>query len=212
MISSLNTIEEFNQLFIDAPSEQRDLFLPYDELTCHALTNNRIEELRVVLEDTDHDYEHHSNVYRLVHGEIEGSSYTFDSTYASNYLPLVYPYSKKSFMKQFFPEVLPSILNHVLSYMKATHRLIQLGNGSGKAMVLFAAPFTEEDLLHLKPIDYQTVISFLVNTTSLINNQQADINFLLEENKNLKTINNTLSLEHEQMQNTRAQDYLTTWR
>jgi len=72
--------------------------------------------------------------------------------------------------------------------------------------------FTEDDLLFLKPMHYATVIESLVNITSLINNQQADIKFLLEQNQELKTNNTILSFEHQAMNNARVQDYLTTWR
>jgi hypothetical protein len=96
--------------------------------------------------------------------------------------------------------------------MKTTSRLIQIGAGKGKALMFNLNLFTEDDLQFLKPLQYQHVIEAMVNVTALVNNQQADIKFLLDQNQELQTTNTILSLEHQAMNNARVQDYLTTWR
>jgi hypothetical protein len=206
MITVIDTLEQFNDRFINFNDSQRtDFFLPLDSMVNDALVNNRIEELRIILEDNDNSYSYYEDLYNLNYSPLT------EHQYISNY-SLLYPYSKNNFIKQFFNDMLPSLSNHVLSYMKTTSRIVQIGAGKGKGLMLNPVSFTEDDLQFLKPLQYQHVIEAMVNVTALVNNQQADIKFLLDQNQELQTTNTILSLEHQAMNNARVQDYLTTWR
>ena len=206
MITVIDTLEQFNNRFINFnDSENNDFFLPLDSMVNDALVNNRIEELRIILENTDNSYSYYEDLYNLNYSPLT------EELYISNYY-LVYPYSQNNFIKQFFDDMLPSLSNHVLSYMKATSRIVQVGAGKGKALMFSLTPFTEDDLQFLKPLQYQHVIEAMVNVTALVNNQQADIKFLLDQNQELQTTNTILSLEHQAINTARVQDYLTTWR
>jgi len=206
MITVIDTLEQFNDRFINFNDfDDNDFFLPLDSMVNDALVNNRIEELRIILENTDNPYSYYEDLYNLNYSPLT------EALYISNYY-LVYPYSKNNFIKQFFDDMLPSLSNHVLSYMKATSRLVQVGAGKGKALMFSLTPFTEDDLQFLKPLQYQHVIEAMVNVTALVNNQQADIKFLLDQNQELQTTNTILSLEHQAINTARVQDYLTTWR
>lgn len=206
MITVIDSLDEFNDRFINFNDPAKtDFFLPLDSMVNDALVNNRIEELRIILEDTNNSYSYYEDLYNLNYSPLT------EELYMSNYY-LVYPYSKNNFIKQFFDDMLPSLSNHVLSYMKTTSRLVQIGAGKGKALMFSLTLFTEDDLQFLKPLQYQHVIEAMVNVTALVNNQQADIKFLLEQNQELQTTNTILSLDHQAMNNARVQDYLTTWR
>jgi hypothetical protein len=206
MITVIDSLEEFNDRFINFNDPQKvDSFLPFDSMVNDALINNRIEELRIILEDSDNSYSYYEDLYNLKYSPLT------EAQYISNY-SLVYPYSKNNFIKQFFDDMLPSLSNHVLSYMKTTSRIVQIGAGKGKGLMINPVLFTEDDLLFLKPLQYQNVIEAMVNVTALVNNQQADIKFLLDQNQELQTTNTILSLEQQAMNNARVQDYLTTWR
>lgn len=206
MITIIDSLEDFNDRFINFNDPQKvDFFLPFDSIVNDALINNRIEELRIILEDSDNSYSYYEDLYNLNYSPLTQQQYSSDYS-------LVYPYSKNNFIKQFFGDMLPSLSNHVLSYMKTTSRIMQIGPGKGKGLMLNPILFTEDDLQFLKPLQYQNVIETMVDVVSLVNNQQADIKFLLEENEQLKTNNTILSLEHQAMNNARVQDYLTTWR
>jgi len=57
MISVIDSLEEFNDRFINFNDPQKvDFFLPFDSMVNDALVNNRIEELRIILEDPDNSY------------------------------------------------------------------------------------------------------------------------------------------------------------
>jgi hypothetical protein len=213
MISVIDSLEEFNDRFINFNDPQKvDLFLPFDSMVNDALVNNRIEELRIILEDSDNSYSYYEDLYNLNYSPLTEEQYSSSTILVSSNHSLVYPYSKNNFIKQFFDDMLPSLSNHVLSYMKATSRIVQVGAGKGKGLIINPLSFKEDDLQFLKPLQYQSVIESMVNVTALLNNQQADIKFLLEQNQELKTNNTILSLEHQAMNNARVQDYLTTWR
>jgi hypothetical protein len=211
MITSLQTLAEFNNKFIIDLQSKSELFLPLDSMTNDSLVNNRIEELRIVLQDSDNSYNYYEELYNLNYSPLTEQIYSINSSF-SEQTPFVYPFSKKQFAKQFFSDCLPSLFNHVFSYMKSTTRIIQIGTGQGKALIFYPSMFTEDDFQFLKPIQYQSVIEAMVDVTALVNNQQADITYLLQENLALKSINSELLAEIDSMQNTRVQDYLTTWR
>lgn len=213
MISVIDSLEEFNDRFINFNDPQKvDFFLPFDSMVNDALVNNRIEELRIILEDSDNSYSYYEDLYNLNYSPLTEEQYSSSTILVSSNHSLVYPYSKNNFIKQFFDDMLPSLSNHVLSYMKATSRIVQVGAGKGKGLIINPLSFQENDLQFLKPLQYQSVIESMVNVTALLNNQQADIKFLLDQNQELKTNNTILSLEHQAMNNARVQDYLTTWR
>jgi hypothetical protein len=211
MIASLQTLLEFNNKFITDLQTKSEFFLPLDSMTNDALINNRIEELRIVLQDSDNSYNYYEELYNLNYSPLTDQSYSDNSSF-SEQTPFVYPFSKKQFAKQFFSDCLPSLFNHVFSYMKSTTRIVQIGTGQGKALVFYPVLFTQDDFHHLNPIQYQSVIEAMVHVAALVNNQQADITYLLQENLALKSINSELIAEIDNIQNTRVQDYLTTWR
>jgi hypothetical protein len=65
MIASLQTLLEFNNKFITDLQTKSEFFLPLDSMTNDALINNRIEELRIVLQDSDNSYNYYEELYNL---------------------------------------------------------------------------------------------------------------------------------------------------
>lgn len=211
MIFKIETLKEYNDIFIERIISS-DLFLPIDDITLDALHNNRIESLREIVENSDnHDYSYYSDLYLLQHSPLT-PSFLFSSPLSESSIPYLYPYSKTSFISSFYPDVFPSLLNHVFTYMKETGRMIHIGQGAGKALILYPVLFSDSDFESLLPTSYSEIVSSTVNVVSMITQQQADISYLIKKNAELTAKIQELTNLNNDIQRMREQEYLTTWR
>jgi len=211
MISTVSTIEEYNNLFIDSLISSPDLFLPLDHLVTDAIINDRISILREI-HSSDLDYQHHVDLYNSEFGIGADSLYPTSSPYSSNYRALVYPHSRIAFIEKFYSNIFPSISNKVFSYMKESGRLFTIGNGPGKCVIVYPAYFSAEELSSLSLISYSQAVLASVEINALITNQQADISYLIKQNAKLQQQVEQLTSTQQELQNARTEDYLTTWR
>jgi len=211
MISKIKTLKEYNEIFIERIISS-DLFLPIDDITLDALHNNRIDSLREIVENRNtNEYSYYSDLYLYFHSPLT-PSFIVSSPLSDSIIPYLYPYSKTAFISSFYPDVFPSLLNHVFNYMKQTGRMIHIGQGAGKALILYPTLFSESDFEFLIPTSYSEVVSSTVNVVSIITQQQADIAYLLKTNTELTLQIEELTNLNNNIQRMREQEYLTTWR
>lgn len=213
MIDQITSLEDYNSIFFERIINSSNSFLPLDDLSLDALFNDRIESLRFILEDENNeDYSHYVDLYNLAYSPLN-PSFSYSSPYSEEgIIPYLYPYSKSSFINSFYPDVFPSLVNHVISYMKQTGRLIHIGKGQGKALIIYPVLFQEQDYSFLSPMSYSSIVSSTVNIASIITQQQADISYLTKIILNLEEQISLLKSKNQDLETMRVNDYLTTWR
>lgn len=124
-----------------------------------------------------------------------------------------FPYSKKEFISAFYYNVTPVLLESILDLMKSTGRLVQIGGGSGKAMVIKCQPFTETHLSHFpQPIDpshaIQSITNLLSSLSSSFSNDDFYVNYISKQDEIISHLNSRI----EQLENKVNSIYQTTWR
>jgi hypothetical protein len=212
MINQFQSLEDCNSIFIQRLITSSDSFLPLDDIALDALANDRIDSLRYILEDEeDQQYSYYSDLYNLSYSPLNTQN-NYSSPYSENVVPYFYPYSKASFISSFYPDVFPSLVHLVLSYMKQTGRLIHIGKGQGKALIIYPVLFQEQDYNYLVPISYSSIVSNTVNIATMITQQQADISYLLKIISFLESELEQLKVQNKDLETMRVNDYLTTWR
>ena len=211
MITELSSIEEYNRLFIDSLTSSPDSFLPLDTLVSDAIANDRISILPEI-QSSDLDYNQHVESYNSEFGPLSDNGYSPTSPFSANYAPLVFPYSRIAFIEKFYNDIFPSISNKVFAYMKQSGRVITIGSGPGKCVIVYPSYFTQEELSSLSLISYSQAVLASVEINALITNQQADINYLIKQNAKLEQKIEELLSTQQSLQSARTEDYLTTWR
>jgi hypothetical protein len=213
MINQVNSLEDFNSIFIQRIINASDSFLPFDDIASDAITNDRIESLRYILQDEENkDYNYYSDLYNLSYSPLDTTSFVSPSPYLDQVISYFYPFSKSSFINAFYPDVFPSLVNQVISYMKQTGRIIHIGKGHGKALIIYPVLFQEQDYSYLLPLSYSNIVSSTVNIANIITQQQADISYLLKTINTLQEELSFLKTQNQNLETMRVNDYLTTWR
>lgn len=216
MISKITSLSEYNSLFIQKIIDSKDSFLPLDQLTSDSIKNDRIIVLRSIYESIssqENDYDFHVNFYNSNYGPLSEDIHFPLSRSSNGSNAYVYPYSRTNFIDKYYSNILPSLVNKALIQMKDSNRIISIGSGAGKCVIIYPDLFDEEEYTQFSSTyNYSQAVLDTVNIHSLLASQQADINSLIKQNQILTDQIKKLESENIKISVARAEDYLTTWR
>ena len=145
IINNILDLSTANQLIIEPLLKNEQTLLPLDQFTHACIINERIDFLRTTTEAT-RTYDEYIAEYINQTGILDNDCSTYGITAFPEVSQVVYPFSKNQFFKAFYPNIIPSVINAYFSYMKTTSRIIQIGSGVGKCLLIKPVYFTEEDL------------------------------------------------------------------
>jgi hypothetical protein len=214
IISSIDSLQQLNQISYDQFLES-DL-INFDLVSAHIINNNMYSNLRSALQIES--YSNFSN--RLItEYSIELATSETLATFET-YAPVAdgvnyyfYPYSIKEFTAQFFSNIVPSLSESIINLMKSTGRIIQIGGGSGKAIIIKTQPMTQ---VHFDSIPKQTSPH---QSILEINNAVSSLNSYIQNNEYLHKVieekDQTIAQLHSQIDELNRKVlsvYQTTWR
>jgi hypothetical protein len=98
--------------------------------------------------------------------------------------------------------------------MKNTNRIIQIGSGAGKCLLIKPVNFTEDDITAMKSLDvsYSTMSQLLVQATDHLAKQEADIKFLLDKVEVSQGYSKLLEKKVEILESQLVNNTMYTWR
>lgn len=231
IINSIKDLDHLNYLccdqFIDTDNCNR--FLQFDNIAAYVIHSGTYNTLRTYLDD-GHDYSDYLSHLIETYPEVNFNNTTSDtepvlssvdvlSTYEL-YAPLssnagyyFFPYSKKEFISAFYSNVTPTLLESIFELMRSTGRLVQIGGGSGKAIVIKAEPLMP---LHMSRFSQQIdpaqsieQINSLTSTlSSVISDVQFYIDYIAHQDDRILQLQNTI----EDLKSKINSAYQTTWR
>ncbi|MDA0763717.1 MAG: hypothetical protein O3A39_04710 [Proteobacteria bacterium] len=177
IIDSITTLNEANQLIINPLTNNN--FLPLDTFTYDCIKNDRIDFLRQTTE-SENTYDEKASEYYALH-ECGDVPEDYGITAYPEISQFIYPYSKINLFKTIYPKILPSVINLYFNYMKNNNRVIQIGSGVGKCLIIKPVLFTKEDVDIIKDLDtpYSALAKLLVLATDHLAKQENDIKYLL---------------------------------
>lgn len=181
IINNITDLTQANEIINSILNNTND-FLPLDQFTHNCIINDRIDYLRNVA-GGEHTYDEYVASYVTEYGELTNDYLGYGITEYPEVFQMIYPFSKNQFFKTFYPNILPSIMNIYYSYMKKNNRIMQIGSGVGKCLLVKPVYFTEDDINIIKSLDvnYSTMSNLLVQATDHLAKQETDIKFLLDK-------------------------------
>jgi hypothetical protein len=194
IINNITDLATANELIIQPLLKNEHTLLPLDQFTHACIINERIDFLRTTTE-ASLTYDEYVAEYIQQTGILDNDHSNYGITAFPEVSQMVYPFSKTQFFKKFYSNVVPSVANLYFTYMKNTNRIIQIGSGVGKALLIKPVQFTEEDFTVIKSLDvpYTSMAQLLVQATDHLAKQEADIKFLLEKISDSDSIINNLN-------------------
>jgi hypothetical protein len=194
IINNITDLATANELIIQPLLKNEHTLLPLDQFTHACIINERIDFLRTTTE-ANLTYDEYVAEYIQQTGILDNDHSNYGITAFPEVSQMVYPFSKTQFFKKFYSNVVPSVANLYFTYMKNTNRIIQIGSGVGKALLIKPVQFTEEDFTVIKSLDvpYTSMAQLLVQATDHLAKQEADIKFLLEKISDSDSIINNLN-------------------
>jgi hypothetical protein len=146
--NSITDLVQANEI-IDSILNNTNELLPLDQFTHNCIINDRIDYLRHVA-SANHTYDEYVASYVTEHGELTNDHLNYGITEYPEIFQMIYPFSKNHFFKTFYPNVLPSVMNSYYSYMKKNNRVMQIGSGAGKCLLIKPVYFSEDDLFKIR--------------------------------------------------------------
>jgi hypothetical protein len=213
IINNITDLAAANELIIQPLLKNEHTLLPLDQFTHACIINERIDFLRTATE-ANLTYDEYVAEYIQQTGILDNDHSNYGITAFPEVSQMVYPFSRTQFFKKFYSNVVPSVANLYFTYMKNTNRIIQIGSGVGKALLIKPVQFTEEDFTVIKSLDvpYTSMAQLLVQATDHLAKQEADIKFLLEKISDsdfiINNLNDKISFLESQVINTTTY----TWR
>lgn len=212
IINNITDVASANKLIIDPLLSGDPSILPFDQFTHACIINERIDFLRLTTE-ASRTYDEYIVDYIDQCGVLDNDHSTYGITAFPEVSQVVYPFSKTHFFKTFYSNVLPSIANLYYSYMKNTNRIIQIGSGVGKCLLIKPVNFTEDDITVIKSLDvsYTTMSQLLVQATDHLAKQETDIKFLLEKIEVSQSYSKLLEKKVEILESQLINNTMHTW-
>lgn len=185
IIDNIKDLHAANEIILSPLLINTLSLFPFSKFTYDCIINNRIEYLRQVEERIDserYDLENDISTYVASYGELIDLPESYGITDYPDYPQKVFPFSKTQFFNTYYSNVLPSIFNNFFTYMKNTNRIIQIGSGVGKCLLIKVVPFEQNDFVALQAMDYNysELAKLLVQATNHLAKQETDIKFLTQ--------------------------------
>lgn len=211
IINNITDLTQANEIINSILNNTND-FLPLDQFTHNCIINDRIDYLRNVA-GREHTYDEYFASYVTEHGELTNDYLGYGITEYPEVFQMIYPFSKNQFFKTFYPNILPSIMNVYYSYMKKNNRIMQIGSGVGKCLLVKPVYFTEDDINIIKSLDvnYSTMSNLLVQATDHLAKQETDIKFLLDKVEVSQSYSKLLEKKIEILESQLINNTMHTW-
>jgi hypothetical protein len=212
IINSITDLTQANEI-IDSILNNTNELLPLDQFTHNCIINDRIDYLRHVA-SANHTYDEYVASYVTEHGELTNDHLNYGITEYPEVFQMIYPFSKNHFFKTFYSNVLPSVMNSYYSYMKKNNRIMQIGSGAGKCLLIKPVYFSENDLNAIKSLEvnYSTMSQLLVQATDHLAKQENDIKFLLDKVESSQSFYYFLEKKIEILETQLINNTTHTWR
>lgn len=198
---------------IDSILNNTNELLPLDQFTHNCIINDRIDYLKQVV-TANHTYDEYVASYVTEYGELTNNHLNYGINEYPEVFQMIYPFSKNHFFKTFYSDILPSVMNCYYSYMKKNNRIMQIGTGVGKCLLIKPVYFTENDLTAIKSldIDYTTMSQLLVQATNHLAKQETDIKFLLDKVESSQAYSKFVEKKVEILETQLINNTTHTWR
>ncbi len=209
IIENITTVDQANELIIKPLV--MDYFLPLDSYTYDCIKNGRINFLRSAMESTnsyDESVAEYSSLYECASLPEEYGITAYPDTNQ-----VVYPYSKSNLFKVVYPNILPSVINVYFNYMKSSNRIIQIGSGVGKCLLIKPVLFNEQDIDSVNSVElpYAALTKLLVLATDHLAKQENDIKYLLTAVSNAERNNQYYSEKIQKLESQLINATMNTW-
>ena len=198
---------------IDSILNNTNELLPLDQFTHNCIINDRIDYLKQVV-TANHTYDEYVASYVTEYGELTNNHLNYGINEYPEVFQMIYPFSKNHFFKTFYSDILPSVMNCYYSYMKKNNRIMQIGTGVGKCLLIKPVYFTENDLTAIKSldVDYTTMSQLLVQATNHLAKQETDIKFLLDKVESSQAYSKFVEKKVEILETQLINNTTHTWR
>lgn len=209
IIDSITTLDQANKLIINPLNIE--YFLPLDSFTYDCIKNDRINFLRETVESSD-TYDERIAQYSSLY-ECAELPEDYGITAYPDTSQVVYPYSKTNLFKTIYPKIIPSVINLYFNYMKNTNRIMQIGSGVGKCLLIKPVFFTQEDIDVINSLDtpYSALAKLLVLATDHLAKQENDIKFLLNAVSDAEKNNQYYSERIQKLESQIINTTMNTW-
>lgn len=213
IIDSITTLNEANKWIINPLNVE--YFLPLDSFTYDCIKNDRINFLKETVESSDTYDERvaqYSSLYEYTPLD-EGLFENYGITAYPDVEQVVYPYSKINLFKTIYPKIMPSVINLYFNYMKNNNRIIQIGSGVGKCLLIKRVPFIQEDIDIINNLDtsYSALAKLLVLATDHLAKQENDIKYLLNAVSNAEKNNEYYVQKIQHLESEIINNTMNTW-
>lgn len=211
IIDSITTLEEANRLIIKPIHQNSNDFMPLDSFTYDCIKFDRIDFLRQTLESED-TYDERVSQYVTLHG-CGAMPENYGITAYPDSLQYVYPYSKTNLFKVIYPNIIPSVINLYFNYMKNNNRIIQIGSGVGRCLLIKPVLFAQEDIDTINTLDtpYSALAKLLVLATDHLAKQENDIKYLLNATSNAEKNNRYYVERIQKLESQIINNTMNTW-
>jgi hypothetical protein len=212
IINSITNLTQANEI-INSILNNTNQFLPLDQFTHNCVINDRIDYLRQVA-GQERTYDEYVASYVTEHGELTNNHLNYGITEYPEVFQMVYPFSKNYFFKTFYSNILPSVMNCYYSYMKKNNRIMQIGSGAGKCLLIKPVYFSENDfnLIKLLDVNYTAMSQLLVQATDHLAKQENDIKFLLNKVETSESYSELLEKKVKILETQLINNTTHTWR
>ena len=125
----------------------------------------------------------------------------------------LYPYSKKDFIDTYFSDLVPTLSSAIFDFLKSTGRIIQIGAGQGKALVIKPSLLNEEHLACLPSVKSpDQIISSINSDLSLLSQTLFDTQYLINKIAEKDQVIELLQAQIVELNSKINHVYQTTWR
>lgn len=217
ILFSISTLEDLNDIAYQSLLTPTPRYLPFTDLSAWVIYNSQFKDFRksVLNGQSNEDYI----------DSIDPSVYTYDvghnaeltalsESYCANATDVFfYPFGKKEFILDFFSSLIPTLAESLYEMMNQSGRIVQIGTGNGKALVIRPSEFTETHLSSLPQLnDPLSSLQTIMSSIQDIQNFVVNFNYILQIIDAKDSQINELTQKIKDLDNKVYSMYQTTWR
>lgn len=215
LILSIDNLQTLNQIAFESFSLPNSRMIPFDNACAYVIYNKDFKNFRQFVNNNQTTYDYVASLpvgkYDLNADVL--STYEVYSSSNSDQLVYFYPFGKLDFMRDYFANVLPTLANAIFDLMKSTGRIVQIGSGNGKAIVVTPSVFAEIHLSALPVVSnpkqsFEDISTALASVSSYVQN----FDYLIEMISHRDQVIDSLRDQVKQLNDKVYSMYQTTWR
>lgn len=216
IMNTISDLETLNTISCSQFTDSENIkVIPFDALCAYVINNNLYASLRTHLESglTYEEYKNSDSVssFNLEDLDVIATLELYSPQNSSSVF--LFPYSKKEFIINFLSNLTPTLSDFLYELMKSTGRLIQIGGGAGKAIVIKPSPMNESHLASIPVYNSpEQIIESIISSAQTLKEVLADKDYYLNIISEKDQIIEKLSQEIVSLNNKIYSVYQTTWR